>query len=69
MGPVKVLGRLVHKIADMTMFKIVGNDYTYIYNVSWVSASGKIRRESHFSSYRRILVSTILCSSAPRTIT
>ena len=36
MGPIKVMNRLIHKIADMTMFKIVGNDYTYLYNVSWV---------------------------------
>lgn len=36
MGPIKVLTRAVHKIADMTMFLVVGNDYTYIYNVSWV---------------------------------
>eukprot|EP00292_Cryptomonas_paramecium_P004212 CAMPEP_0113690478 /NCGR_PEP_ID=MMETSP0038_2-20120614/17813_1 /TAXON_ID=2898 /ORGANISM="Cryptomonas paramecium" /LENGTH=679 /DNA_ID=CAMNT_0000611807 /DNA_START=21 /DNA_END=2060 /DNA_ORIENTATION=- /assembly_acc=CAM_ASM_000170 len=35
MGPIKLINRLVHKIADMTMFKIVGNDYTYLYNVSW----------------------------------
>jgi hypothetical protein len=36
MGPIKLLNRLIHKLADMTMFKIVGNDYTYLYNVSWV---------------------------------
>mmetsp|Transcript_17242 Transcript_17242/g.41818 ORF Transcript_17242/g.41818 Transcript_17242/m.41818 type:complete len:680 (+) Transcript_17242:53-2092(+) len=35
MGPIKVLTRAVHKVADMTMFLVVGNDYTYIYNVSW----------------------------------
>lgn len=35
MGPIKVAMRAVHKLADMTMFLVVGNDYTYIYNVSW----------------------------------
>lgn len=36
MGPIKVLTRAVHKVADLAMFLVVGNDYTYIYNVSWV---------------------------------
>lgn len=35
MGPIKVAMRAVHKLADMTMFLVVGHDYTYIYNVSW----------------------------------
>eukprot|EP00286_Rhodomonas_abbreviata_P020206 CAMPEP_0181300056 /NCGR_PEP_ID=MMETSP1101-20121128/6680_1 /TAXON_ID=46948 /ORGANISM="Rhodomonas abbreviata, Strain Caron Lab Isolate" /LENGTH=697 /DNA_ID=CAMNT_0023405255 /DNA_START=52 /DNA_END=2145 /DNA_ORIENTATION=+ len=35
MGPLKTLNRVIHKIADKTMFWIVGDDSTYIYNVSW----------------------------------
>mmetsp|Transcript_12300 Transcript_12300/g.29012 ORF Transcript_12300/g.29012 Transcript_12300/m.29012 type:complete len:700 (-) Transcript_12300:473-2572(-) len=35
MGPLKQLNRVIHKIADRTMFWIVGDDSTYIYNVSW----------------------------------
>ena len=36
MGPIKQLNRVVHKVADKIMMTIVGNDSTYIYNVSWV---------------------------------
>jgi hypothetical protein len=37
MGPIKVLGRAVNKVADKVMMTLIGNDATYIYNVSWVS--------------------------------
>jgi hypothetical protein len=36
MGPVKVLGRAVQKVADSIMMTLIGNDAMYIYNVSWV---------------------------------
>mmetsp|Transcript_64644 Transcript_64644/g.154320 ORF Transcript_64644/g.154320 Transcript_64644/m.154320 type:complete len:676 (+) Transcript_64644:146-2173(+) len=35
MGPFKSINRVVHKAADRIMMAIVGNDHTYIYNVSW----------------------------------
>jgi hypothetical protein len=44
MGPIKVLTRAVHKVADLAMFLVVGNDYTYIYNVSWVRSMHPIAR-------------------------
>lgn len=34
MGPVKVLGRAVQKVADSLMMTLIGNDAMYIYNVS-----------------------------------
>ena len=37
MGPVKVLGRAVQKVADSVMMTLIDNDAMYIYNVSWVS--------------------------------
>jgi hypothetical protein len=39
MGPVKVLGRAVQKVADSIMMTLIGNDTMYIYNVSWVRAA------------------------------
>ena len=39
MGPVKVLGRAVQKVADSLMMTLIGNDAMYIYNVSWVCAA------------------------------
>ena len=36
MGPIKVIGRGVQKVADAIMMTIIGNDANYIYNVSWV---------------------------------
>jgi hypothetical protein len=39
MGPVKVLGRAVQKVADSIMMTLIGNDTMYIYNVSWVRAT------------------------------
>ena len=38
MGPIKVMGRAVQKVADSIMMTLIGNDSMYIYNVSWVSA-------------------------------
>jgi len=35
MGPVKMLGCAVQKVADSIMMTLIGNDAMYIYNVSW----------------------------------
>lgn len=42
MGPVKVLGRAVQKVADSIMMTLIGNDAMYIYNVSWVISSASM---------------------------
>lgn len=43
MGPIRVIGRGVQKVADAIMMTIIGNDANYIYNVSWVRIARALR--------------------------
>jgi hypothetical protein len=55
MGPIKQLNRVVHKVADKIMMTIVGNDSTYIYNVSWVHLPPTpVTTQCHRSTQRRV---------------
>ena len=54
MGPIKVIGRGVQKLADAIMMTIIGNDANYIYNVSWVRIPRALRAaRSPFPPRRR----------------